>query len=102
MTEPASFDAILLAGGKSTRFGSDKAFTDWRGQPLYERQLEKLQALGADRIWISANRDQDFSISPNNCWPNSTNPCCDERSPKTYRPAMTPLNPEKITLDHFN
>lgn len=61
MTGIAPFDAILLAGGKSTRFGSDKAFADWRGQPLYQRQLEKLQALGAEHIWISANSDQKFT-----------------------------------------
>ncbi|MCG8600993.1 MAG: molybdenum cofactor guanylyltransferase [Verrucomicrobiales bacterium] len=62
MTDIAPFDAILLAGGKSTRFGSDKAFADWRGQLLYERQLEKLRSLGAEHIWISANRDQEFRI----------------------------------------
>lgn len=62
MTDIAPFDAILLAGGKSTRFGSDKAFADWRGQLLYERQLEKLRSLGADHIWISVNRDQEFRI----------------------------------------
>ncbi len=45
MTRPIQFDAVLLAGGRSSRFGSDKAFLDWRGQPLYVAQLRKLASL---------------------------------------------------------
>jgi FdhD protein len=55
-----SIDAVLLAGGKSSRFGSDKAFLEWRGQRLFERQLERLRDLHPQNIWLSANPDQDF------------------------------------------
>ncbi len=65
MSDP--FDAILLAGGKSTRFGSDKAFADWRGTPLWERQVEKLRLLGPEQIWISANESQEFEETASNC-----------------------------------
>lgn len=55
-----SFDAALLAGGRSTRFPSDKAFLDWRGRPLYVAQLRKLAALKPGRLWLSTNADQSF------------------------------------------
>jgi len=60
MTEPFSFDAALLAGGRSSRFGEDKAFVDWRGSPLYAGQLRTLAALGPDLLWLSTNADQSF------------------------------------------
>lgn len=60
MGETRSFDAALLAGGRSRRFGSDKAFLEWRGEPLYERQLALLRRLEPNRIWVSVNGDQEF------------------------------------------
>lgn len=57
---PISFDAVLLAGGRSTRFGSDKAFLNWRGRPLYVTQLRKLAALQPDRLWLSCHAEQAF------------------------------------------
>jgi molybdenum cofactor guanylyltransferase len=48
-----SFDAVLLAGGKSTRMGADKAGILIQGQPLWRRQLATLRALGPDEIFIS-------------------------------------------------
>jgi len=60
MPTPIHFDAALLAGGRSTRFSSDKAFLDWRGRPLYVAQLRKLAALEPDRLWLSTNADQAF------------------------------------------
>jgi FdhD protein len=60
MPFPLHFDAALLAGGRSTRFTSDKAFLDWRGRPLYVAQLRKLAALEPDRLWLSTNAEQAF------------------------------------------
>ena len=34
--------AILMAGGKSSRMGRDKAWIDYHGRPLWQAQLEKL------------------------------------------------------------
>jgi molybdopterin-guanine dinucleotide biosynthesis protein A len=48
-----AFDAVLLAGGKSTRMGTDKAGVLIQGQPLWRRQLDTLRALGPDEIFIS-------------------------------------------------
>jgi len=60
MSEPIRFDAALLAGGRSSRLGRDKAFLDWRGQPLYVAQLRKLASLGPDRLWLSTRPEQPF------------------------------------------
>jgi molybdenum cofactor guanylyltransferase len=48
-----SFDAVLLAGGKSTRMGTDKAGVLVQGQPLWRRQLATLRALDPDELFIS-------------------------------------------------
>ena len=58
--DPPTFDAALIAGGKSSRFGEDKAFLDWKGQPLYVHQLRKLAQLNPGKIFLSTNADQDF------------------------------------------
>src|SRR6056297_3417902 len=63
MAESRSVDAALLAGGRSSRFGSDKAFFEWRGEPLYRRQLDLLRRLEPDQLWLSMNRDQDFEVA---------------------------------------
>lgn len=60
MARGPSVDALLLAGGRSSRFGSDKAFLDWRGRPLFERQLAILAKLRPDRTWLSARAGQPF------------------------------------------
>jgi FdhD protein len=60
MSDPIRFDAALLAGGRSSRLGRDKAFLDWRGQPLYVAQLRKLASLGPERLWLSTRPEQPF------------------------------------------
>jgi molybdopterin-guanine dinucleotide biosynthesis protein A len=49
--------AVLLAGGESRRFGSDKALSLWNGIPLWRRQLSTLQETGAGEFIISARTD---------------------------------------------
>lgn len=45
--------AVLLAGGKSSRMGRDKAFLEIEGQPLWRRQIETLRALSPTQLMIS-------------------------------------------------
>ena len=41
---------IVLAGGKSSRFGRDKALVGFRGEPLLSHVIERLQGLGDEYI----------------------------------------------------
>jgi molybdenum cofactor guanylyltransferase len=46
--------AVLLAGGKSSRFGSDKALVKIDGVELWRRQISLLRALGPQEIFVAA------------------------------------------------
>ena len=54
------FAAALIAGGRSTRMGRDKARLDWHGTPLWRHQLAKLAALEPDALLISCRSAGDF------------------------------------------
>jgi len=56
-----AFDAVLLAGGKSTRMGTDKAGVLVQGKPLWRRQLATLRALGPDEVYISGRDDGPYA-----------------------------------------
>lgn len=45
--------AILLAGGRSSRMGRDKAALPFQGMTLLEWQVRKLQSLGIEDIMLS-------------------------------------------------
>lgn len=53
MKLPLPFSAVLLAGGRSQRMGTDKAALVVDGEPLWQRQLTKLREAGADEVFIS-------------------------------------------------
>lgn len=57
---PTVFSAIVLAGGRSTRMGRDKALLEADGQPLWRRQRDVLRAAGAGEILLSARDDQPW------------------------------------------
>lgn len=48
-----TFSAVLLAGGKSQRMGRDKATIEFRGEPLWKRQLDLLRRLSPHQIFVS-------------------------------------------------
>lgn len=56
-----NFNAVILAGGKSSRMGRDKAFLEIYGQTLLARQIETARATGAAEIFISGRADTDYS-----------------------------------------
>jgi molybdopterin-guanine dinucleotide biosynthesis protein A len=61
------FSALLLAGGKSTRMGQDKATVLLDGQPLWQRQVATLAAMGPLEVFISGKaagpyREQGIEI----------------------------------------
>jgi len=58
---PLSFSAGVLAGGRSTRMGTDKSFLRVGGELLIERQLRHLREAGAVELLISGRRGVDYS-----------------------------------------
>lgn len=61
---PRKFDfitAIVLAGGKSSRFGKDKAFIKVKGTVIFKRQLNVLKKI-FDEIIVVANNPQKFYL----------------------------------------
>jgi molybdopterin-guanine dinucleotide biosynthesis protein A len=52
--------AVLLAGGESRRMGRDKAEIVFRGQPLWQRQIELLRDLGPEKIFVSARKEPSW------------------------------------------
>jgi molybdopterin-guanine dinucleotide biosynthesis protein A len=56
-----SFTAVLLAGGRSTRMGADKAFLRLGNELLIERQLRCLRETGAGELLISGRAGVDYS-----------------------------------------
>ena len=55
-----SVSALILAGGNSIRFGSDKSFADLGGTPLIEHIISQLMP-HFDEIIISANNKADYA-----------------------------------------
>ena len=49
------FTAALMAGGKSSRMGSDKRLLEIDGIPFWQRQIELLESLAPSEILISAS-----------------------------------------------
>ena len=49
----ANFSAVLLAGGRSTRMGQDKAGLVFDGEPLWQRQLATLRETKPGELFIS-------------------------------------------------
>lgn len=61
---------IILAGGKSSRMGRNKAFLEWEGRPLIERTLDIFTSVFAE-VLISANNPElysqyDLKVVPDN------------------------------------
>ena len=53
----------IIAGGKSTRMGQDKAFIEWRGKTLITHVIERL-TLQADAVIINSNSEPERFTLP--------------------------------------
>ena len=55
------FSAVILAGGKSSRMGRDKAFLSISGKTRLARQIETVRAAGAAEIGIAGTAEINYS-----------------------------------------
>jgi molybdopterin-guanine dinucleotide biosynthesis protein A len=65
MTMPAQsngWSALLLAGGQSTRMGTDKAALSVGSEVLWRRQLRLLRLAGASELWICGRPGTDYCL----------------------------------------
>src|ERR1700736_1502651 len=60
------FSAVILAGGKSSPMGSDKAVAKLDGGTLLARQIQRTRAAGAAEIFISGRPGVDYSLFGSN------------------------------------
>jgi molybdopterin-guanine dinucleotide biosynthesis protein A len=51
----------IIAGGKSSRMGTDKSFVEILGKPLIEHILERINDLGQQETILITNRPDDYS-----------------------------------------
>jgi len=56
------FSGAILAGGRSSRMGRDKAFLPIASQSLIARQSALLRSLGTDDLIISGRPNTDYAI----------------------------------------
>jgi molybdopterin-guanine dinucleotide biosynthesis protein A len=56
-----SHAAVLLAGGKSSRMGRDKAALPVNGEPLWQRQIAILRATQPAELFISGKSDGPYA-----------------------------------------
>ncbi|MES2697491.1 MAG: molybdenum cofactor guanylyltransferase [Verrucomicrobiota bacterium] len=65
LANPLAFDGVVLAAGRSTRMGRDKALLpapgDENGRAMWQRQGAVLRAAGASSVFLSARPEQEWA-----------------------------------------
>jgi molybdopterin-guanine dinucleotide biosynthesis protein A len=54
---------FILAGGKSTRMGTDKAFVEYEGRTLLARALDLARSVASD-VWIVGSKEKFAAFAP--------------------------------------
>jgi molybdenum cofactor guanylyltransferase len=67
--EQQSLSACIIAGGRSSRFGSDKALYPYRGRPLIEWVIEAVRP-AIPEIFIAADDAERFAYLGLPCYPD--------------------------------
>jgi molybdenum cofactor guanylyltransferase len=58
------FAAVLLAGGRSSRMRTNKAFIEHEGMPLWRFQIDKLAKLGPEELFFSVQPGMELPAGP--------------------------------------
>ncbi|MFH1514333.1 MAG: formate dehydrogenase accessory sulfurtransferase FdhD [bacterium] len=53
--------SVILAGGKSARFGTPKGLVPINGKPLIENLIDEIQASGIEKIYLSTDETEIYS-----------------------------------------
>ncbi len=56
-----SFTVAIIAGGKSSRMGTDKSFVSLLGKPMIEHLLERVAHLGQQQTILITNRQAEYA-----------------------------------------
>src|SRR5690606_19254867 len=60
---PDAWSGVVLAGGRSSRMGRDKAFLVIEGQTLISRQVALLRAADCDDVLISGRAGVNYAVT---------------------------------------
>ncbi|RPI95845.1 MAG: molybdenum cofactor guanylyltransferase, partial [Chloroflexi bacterium] len=56
-----TFTVAIIAGGQSSRMGTDKSFVPLRGKPLIEHLLDRVGSLGQNETILITNCPDDYA-----------------------------------------
>ncbi|MFW9937204.1 MAG: molybdenum cofactor guanylyltransferase [Candidatus Thorarchaeota archaeon] len=83
---------LILIGGKSTRFGTEKAIIELFGKPLILHQIETLSKFDQDIFLVAHSEEQIFSYRKEIDFPKNITFIVDDREifrhPKIFKPML--------------
>lgn len=83
---------LILIGGKSTRFGTEKAVVEFFGKPLILHQIETLSKFDQDIFLVAHSEEQIFNYRREIEFPKNITFIVDDREifrhPKIYKPML--------------
>ncbi|MFX1592817.1 MAG: molybdenum cofactor guanylyltransferase [Promethearchaeota archaeon] len=92
MENPKYLAILILIGGRSTRFGTEKAIIELYGKPLILHQLEILSEFDQDIYLVAHSEEQIFNYRKQIDFPKGVTFIIDDRDifayPKIYKPML--------------
>ncbi len=61
-TVKTEYSAVILAGGKSSRMGDNKAMLKWNGSTFLQHSVFRMKQLGIENIFVSGNYAREYKI----------------------------------------